>query len=56
MNIWWTAKPSKKADVASFTEHLKATMTGKVPGSDKLYTEVIPENVWEEIAEHCFKI
>lgn len=56
MNIWWTAKPSKKADVNTFEQHLRNTMTGKVPGSDKAYTEVIPDQVWKEIAEHCFGI
>jgi hypothetical protein len=43
MNIWWTAKPSKKADVNTFEQYLRNTMTGKVPGSNKAYTEVIPD-------------
>lgn len=56
MNAWWTAKSKNKKDIETFEQYLRNTLNGKIPGSDKLYTELIPDNVWRQMSEHCFKL
>ena len=56
MNIWWKAPSINKKDVNTFEQYLRLELSGKVPGSNKLYTDIIPDYIWSQISEHCFNI
>lgn len=56
MNLWWTAKPENKTDINTFEQYLRSELNGNIPGSTKTYTELIPDTVWKEMSEHCFRI
>ena len=56
MNIWWTAKSEHKTDVDTFEQYLKDTLKGNIPGTDQAYNDLIPDHIWKQMSEHCFKL
>ena len=56
MNLWWTARPEDKLDEATFENYLRTKLTGTIPNSDKTYTELIPDHIWNQMAKHCFGV
>jgi hypothetical protein len=56
MSLWWKADKKYKKTVEDFEAYLRNTLNGTIGDSGIRYDEIIPENVWKQMSEHCFGV
>jgi hypothetical protein len=56
MSLWWKADKKYKKTVEDFETYLRNTLNGTIGDSGIRYDEIIPENVWKQMSEHCFGV
>ena len=55
-SLWWHAPKKNKQSVEAFEAYLRDKLSGELGDSGKKYTELIPEKIWTQLAQHCFNL